>query len=531
MNDLAPSPPDPARTARRLRRLRIVLPVSIFLFVVAHQAWSVVVIDALPSPARFAAGVLVYGLIGPFVTYWTLDWASRAFERQREAEERVRRHERDLASISAGSADAILALDTNGFITRWNRGAGEIFGYTAEEIVGKHIGALMPEALQASGSLAPLRDRVRERGFVRGFQARCRHADGRVVPVDLTQTVLRDEAGNEAGASMILRDMTTRIEAERSILTLNRELEARVEERTAQLRTASLALIAKNEALEDANAELERLDTLKDEFIALVSHELRAPLTNINASTELLLAAERAGGEDREDSFASPIAAGVPGAAGAGLGRAARGAGGSAAPLAGTRTGVRDKLEIIGQEAQRLTRLVQGVLDVSRIQAGRFELRPAPTDPGDLCRRALAALGPDGARVRVDVAADTPDALADFDRAVEVLVNLLENAVKYSPAGSRIELTVAPDPGLRHVLFRVADHGVGVPREELDRIFDRFHRVERGDARETYGHGLGLYIARGIVEAHGGRIEAQSTEGEGSTFAFWLPAAIEGEPA
>ncbi len=479
--------PDPARTARRLRRLRIVLPAAIFLFVVLHQAWSVASIDALSIVPRFAAGVLVYGLIGPLVTYWTLDWVSRVFERQRDAEERARRNERDLASISSGSADAILTLNTNGFITSWNRGAGEIFGHSAEAIVGKHIGVLMPEALQASGTLAPLRDRVRERGFVRGFQARCLHADGRAVPVDLTETVLRGQAGEIAGASMILRDMTARIETEKSILTLNRELEARVEERTAQLRTASMALIMKNEALEDANAELERLDTLKDEFVALVSHELRAPLTNINASTELLLMKEPVGG-------------------------------------------ARDKLEIIGQEAQRLTRLVQGVLDVSRIQAGRFELRPAPTAPDELCRRALAALGADSARVTVDILPETPDALADFDRVVEVIVNLLENAVKYSWPESRIDLAVGPDVDGTRVRFRVADHGVGVPAAELDMIFDRFHRVERGDARETYGHGLGLYIARGIVEAHGGRIEATSTSGQGSTFAFWLPTAAEPAP-
>jgi signal transduction histidine kinase len=231
-----------------------------------------------------------------------------------------------------------------------------------------------------------------------------------------------------------------------------------------------------------ANEELTQLDRLKDEFVSLVSHELRAPLTNINASVELLLA---------EDPPAKS----------------------------------RAKLEIIGQEAQRLTRLVQSVLDVSRIQAGRLELLTAPVEPAALCRAAIARQ-PADRPWRLDVARGTPPVLADAERVPEVLGNLLDNAVKYSEPGTAVDLSVRP-LGEDEVLFAVADHGIGIAPDELARIFERFHRVERGDARDTYGHGLGLYIARRLVEAHGGRMWAESTPGTGSTFLFTLPVAPE----
>ncbi len=258
--------------------------------------------------------------------------------------------------------------------------------------------------------------------------------------------------------------------------------------------------ISKNEALTAANQELTQLDALKDEFVRLVSHELRAPLTNINASVELLIAQAGDAGQRR-------------------------------------------KLEIIGQEASRLTRLVQSVLDVSRLQAGRLELLPAPLPTAQLCAEAVRRFGDGAHPCTVKVAPGTSSVLADLDRAVQVLGNLLDNAAKYSPPGSRIDLSArdlpafdpsavdaagaAPIPPAPQVLFSVTDQGIGIPADELPRIFERFHRVERHDARETYGHGLGLYIARMLIEGHGGRIWAQSSPGAGSTFLFTLPAAPE----
>lgn len=352
----APGPTQ--RTALLVERLKVVLPIAILLFVAVHQAWEAGRADGWPSAARFAEGLLIYGLVGPLVTYWTLDWIGRALSAQ--------------------------------------------------------------------------------------------------------------------------------VAYERRVEELNRALEASVAERTQQLEAATEELRAKNDALLAANAELMQLDALKDEFVDLVSHELRAPLTNINASVELLL-------------------------------------GGDLAPEA------EQKLAIIGLEASRLTRLVQSVLDISRMEAGQLEIQAAPVDVEALCEgavRRLAATLP-MREWRVNVASGTPAVLADADRAEQVLRNLLENAAKYSGDDTPVEVAAVGRAGEAVVRFAVSDRGVGIPPEEIERVFERFHRVERGAARVTYGHGLGLYIARKLVELHGGRIWAESTMGEGSTVFFELPAAPE----
>jgi signal transduction histidine kinase len=112
---------------------------------------------------------------------------------------------------------------------------------------------------------------------------------------------------------------------------------------------------------------------------------------------------------------------------------------------------------------------------------------------------------------------------ADPDRLAEVLTNLLDNAVKYSPAGSRITVQAQRTDG--QVMIVVSDEGIGIPPDELDKIFDKFHRVDRKDAKESYGHGLGLYITRKLVEAQGGQIGVESLPGQGSRFSFTLPSA------
>ncbi len=271
-------------------RLRVVLPMAIFVFVAVHQAWETAVADAWPAPQRWLAGVLVYGLVGPLVTFWTLDWIARAMSAGEAVEARARRGERYLASITNLSADAILSLDDDDVIQSWNQGAEEILGYQPREVLGRHVSVLLPAPRRDRGELAVIRDRLLSAGHVRGFQTeRLRH-DGAVVPVELTQTLLRGEDGRFTGSSVILRDITDRQAAEEAVRALNRELEARVAARTAELAAVTEELRATNDDLVVANAELTQLDALKDEFVSLVSHELRAPLTNINASVELLLA-------------------------------------------------------------------------------------------------------------------------------------------------------------------------------------------------------------------------------------------------
>ncbi len=283
--------------------------------------------------------------------------------------------------------------------------------------------------------------------------------------------------------SWIIGQLREKEKAEARIRQLNRELERRVAQRTEELARAYEELQRRNEALQAANEELKELDQLKSEFVSMVSHELRAPLTNINGSIELMLAD---GDMDPESQ--------------------------------------RTMLRIIGEQSARLTRLVQGILNVSRIEARKLEIHPQAVDVRPLMEKVIENLA-QRENIHEFELPESPLPLvwADPDRLEEILANLIDNAVKYSPEGGTIKLSARESDG--RLIISVTDPGVGIPAKELDKIFEKFHRVDRGDARTTYGHGLGLYISKRFIEAHGGDIWVESKLGKGSTFSFTLPLA------
>ena len=237
--------------------------------------------------------------------------------------------------------------------------------------------------------------------------------------------------------------------------------------------------------LEDVS-ELRRLQRIRAEFIDNLSHELRTPLTTIS------LLAETAA---RDAESASPR--------------------------------LRDRISKIEIETGHLTQMVNELLDLSRIESGTSQLL---LDDVDLVRVARATaerlrLFAERQGLRIDL--ELPDRVApvrgDEDRLGQVLVNLLHNAVKFSPDGGQILVGVREDEG--NVRVWVSDPGIGVPRADLTRIFERFYKVDRARVRGRGGTGLGLSIARHVIESHGGRIWAESDEGSGSTFLFTIPLA------
>jgi two-component system phosphate regulon sensor histidine kinase PhoR len=169
--------------------------------------------------------------------------------------------------------------------------------------------------------------------------------------------------------------------------------------------------------------------------------------------------------------------------------------------------------------------MVQELLELSRIESGKVPLQLISVSPQELLNHAAERLRLQaeraGLELSVQVSGDLPCVLADPTRLDQVIVNLLHNAIKFTPPGGKILLSANPDDGM--VIFSVADTGVGIPAEALSRIFERFYKTDR--ARSGGGTGLGLSIARHLVEAHGGRIWAESREGEGSTFYFSVPVA------
>jgi len=222
-------------------------------------------------------------------------------------------------------------------------------------------------------------------------------------------------------------------------------------------------------------AALQELDELKSEFVAHVSHELRTPL----AAMQLAVA-------NLQDGLAGPL---------------------------GEKH--EEVLRRIQSDIERLIRLVNGVLDIARIEAGKFELARGPVDLADVARNAAEALEPLAGKKgsQLSIATAPCVVFGDRERLLQVVTNLLDNAIKFTPAGGRVEVKVARG------ILRVSDTGPGIPPERLPRIFDRFARTGAMNA----GAGLGLSIAKKIVELHGWTIAVESTVGKGTTFTVTLP--------
>ncbi|MGC8843078.1 MAG: sensor histidine kinase, partial [bacterium] len=254
---------------------------------------------------------------------------------------------------------------------------------------------------------------------------------------------------------------------------------------TAPIRGENEEILGEVTILSDIT-ELKRLDQMKTDFVSHVSHELRTPLTSIKGFVATLLA-------DTEGYYDLD-----------------------------TR---REFLQIIDQECDRLTRLINDLLNLSRIEAGRaLELILKPVDVVDIARKIIEIQKNYTSKHQfvLDVKQPVPTVIADEDKVDQIITNLVSNAVKYSPDGGEVRITIQEDPETGGVLVAVKDQGIGIPKEVLPRLFQRYYRVE---GRKISGTGLGLYLTRHLVEAHGGKIWVESEEGKGSTFYFTLPPA------
>jgi two-component system phosphate regulon sensor histidine kinase PhoR len=231
--------------------------------------------------------------------------------------------------------------------------------------------------------------------------------------------------------------------------------------------------------------ELRRLERVRSEFVANVSHELRTPLTCIKGYLETLLDGAL---DDRAHA--------------------------------------RRFLEVAGTHAERLDRLIDDLLELSNIESGRVTLAPVRLDLGDVVTGVAAMFEGTAAQKGQTVERAVPRGLAvraDRDRLVQILVNLVDNAVKFTPEEGRIRVEAEPGPDGR-VEIRVKDSGIGIPSTELPRITERFYRVDKTRSREIGGTGLGLAIVKHLVQAHGGELRVESTLGRGTTVSFTVPA-------
>jgi Na+/proline symporter/nitrogen-specific signal transduction histidine kinase len=259
------------------------------------------------------------------------------------------------------------------------------------------------------------------------------------------------------------------------------EYSRRLEEKSLELETASAEL-------RSANARLQELDRLKDDFVSTVSHELRTPLTSIRSFSEILHNSPDLAPDKR-----------------------------------------REFLAIVVKESERLTRLINQMLDLSKIESGKPDWAMSDVDPAEVAREAAAATSQlfDDRSARLDLAVPetAPLVVADRDRLMQVTVNLLSNAAKFCPrAGGRVTLTVASDAD--DVILTVADNGPGIAREHHEAVFEPFRQVGDTLTAKPQGTGLGLAICRMIADHHGGRIWVESEPGKGAAFRVRLPRKV-----
>jgi PAS domain S-box-containing protein len=399
------------------------------------------------------------------------------FLRRKEAEARLHRGEACTAAILAAALDAIITIDHEEHIVEFNPAAERIFGYPRAAVLGQRLSELIiPPAFRAEHRRGMQHYLASGEGPVLGRRVElpALRADGSEFPAEIS--IVPTVLDGRPIFTGYLRDITERKRAEQDILQLNRDLEQRVADRTAELKSA--------------NAQLARAAKLKDEFLATVSHELRTPLAGVVGMVELL--AETAlDAKQRHYAHIAHTSAGL----------------------------LRD--------------VINDILDFSRIEAGQLELERVDFNPAEVAHEVVSILSRQAADKGLDLHCRLDPGVdawlsGDRGRLRQVLVNLVANAVKFTERGTVVVCVSAvrggeDSEGITQLRFTVSDSGIGIPCDRRDRLFQPFSQVDASTSRRYGGSGLGLAICRRLTELMGGTIGVESEPGRGSMFWFTAP--------
>ncbi|QIB91414.1 PAS domain-containing sensor histidine kinase [Methanosarcina mazei] len=372
--------------------------------------------------------------------------AARDITELKKTEEKIKA----LANAVESSNDAIITGTLDGTITSWNKGAEQIYGYLAEEVMGKNVSILEPDNLK--GEIKQLFDKIKQGKKVKRYETLRLKKDGIAVNVSVTLSPIFDVSGNPVAFSGIARDIT----------------EKKITEN----------LLHEKQMAEFANRT-------KSEFLANMSHELRTPLNSIIGFSDMLY--EQAYGELNQKQLRA--------------------------------------ISNISNSGKHLLNLINGILDLSKIEANKMELDYKEFELAsslDLIRNILSPIA-DKKNIEIETGVDSSISkiCADEDRFIRIMFNLVDNAIKFSFENSLVKIGARKKGEL--VEITVEDTGIGIKTEDQNKLFKPFSQVNSFSSKKFQGTGLGLSLVKQIVNLHGGYVWFKSEQGKGSTFAFAIP--------
>jgi len=365
-----------------------------------------------------------------------------------------------LAAIVDASHDAIIGSSSDGTILTWNKSAERIFGYGANEIIGKHFNVLVVP--KNTVYVEEILRKVRHGEDISQREGKCLTKSGTEIDISVTASPILDEAREVIGISVVARDISQRVEMQRALKQTTLDLS-----------------IARDQALEASN--------LKSAFVANISHELRTPLSAILGMIELLSSTELS---EEQENF----------------------------------------VQTLKSSGQSLLTIVNDVLDLSKIEAGKLDLEYAPFNVIFLMQECASVMAVSAKNkgllltTRIDHSIPT-FVIGDHERVRQTLINLIGNSIKFTETG---EITLALSLQSQYkrsiaLKFSVTDTGIGISEEQLGRLFKPFTQIDGSASRRYSGTGLGLSISKNLVEMMGGSISCQSTLGKGTQFFFTIP--------
>jgi hypothetical protein len=439
---------------------------------------------------RFWANVLITALRTDDGRLLGFAKVTRDLTERRAAEEEIRQSEERLRLLVQSVKDyAIFMLDPNGIVSTWNLGAERIKGYTAEEIIGTHFSVFYPpEGVAARRPEHEIETALTLGQFEEeGWRVR---KDGSRFWANVVLTPVRS-GSRLLGFAKVTRDLTERRAAHDRAIADARRLAAQdaartaAEQRAHELRSLADQLRAQTAELERRSVDAESANRAKSQFLAAMSHELRTPLNAIGGYAQLM-----------QLEISGPVT-----------------------------PAQREQLERIQHSQSHLLGIINDILNFSRMEAGQVVYDIGPVDIQAVIALVVPMVAPqaDTARLRLTTGHCPGGIVARADRAKveQILLNLLSNAVKFTKKGGEIEVACGLEGD--RVVVSVRDTGVGIPADQLDKIFAPFVQVGRSLASPKEGTGLGLAISRDLARAMGGDLTVASEEGRGSTFTLTLP--------